>query len=323
MPYNSLISRTDVASLIPTDVSDEILSHVPGRSVCMQLATRLPNLTVNQRTMPVVSALPTAYFVTADTGKKQTSEVTWEDKYIYAEELAVIVPIPEAVLDDSSYDIWGQIRPMLEEAFAIAIDNAVLWGTNIPTNWSTALGAAGIQAVANAASQYIDASDYTDWYEAILGEKADGTAGLFGLVEADGFMVTGSVAHSSMKRKLRNVRDTEGMPIFTRSMQGSNQYDLDGAPILFPLTGVASSTYLMVAGQWDQLVYAMRQDLTYKVLDQAVIQDASGNIVYNLAQQDMIALRAVMRLGFALPNPINRMQETAASRCPFAVIQES
>jgi len=34
----------------------------------------------------------------------------------------------------------------------------------------------------------------------------------------------------------------------------------------------------------------------------------------------MVALRAVMRLGFALPNPINRMQQTAASRAPFAVL---
>jgi len=48
--------------------------------------------------------------------------------------------------------------------------------------------------------------------------------------------------------------------------------------------------------------------------------DGAGNIIYNLAQQDMVALRAVMRLGFALPNPINRMNPTAATRYPFAVL---
>jgi len=51
-----------------------------------------------------------------------------------------------------------------------------------------------------------------------------------------------------------------------------------------------------------------------------VIQDGSGNIVYNLAQQDMVALRAVLRLGFALPNPPTMMNETDATRFPFAVL---
>ena len=82
----------------------------------------------------------------------------------------------------------------------------------------------------------------------------------------------------------------------------------------------SSDLSLLISGQWDKLVYAMRQDITYKVLDQAVIQDGSGSIVYNLAQQDMVALRAVLRLGFALPNPPTMMNETDATRFPFAVL---
>jgi len=99
-----------------------------------------------------------------------------------------------------------------------------------------------------------------------------------------------------------------------------NQYELDGAPCLFPTNGAISATYHLISGQWNQLVYAMRQDITYKLLDQAVIQDGSGAIIYNLAQQDMVALRAVMRLGFALPNPINRMNTSAVTRFPFAYL---
>jgi HK97 family phage major capsid protein len=320
MPYNNIISRTDAAALIPENVSAEILSHVPQMSAVMGLARRLPDIPRKQQRIPVVSALPTAYFITGDNSLKQTSEVDWENKYLDAEELAVIVPIPEAVLDDSNYDIWAQVRPLLEEAFGIAIDAAVLYGTNIPTTWTTNLGAAGLIAVATAASSVISAAAYTDLYEAILGETAAAVSGLFGYVEDDGFMVTGSIAHTSMKRKLRNVRDVNGQPIFTRSMQGANLYELDGAPCVFPTNGAISSTYWLISGQWNQMVYAMRQDITYKILTEAVIQDAAGNIVYNLAQQDMVALRAVMRVGFALPNPINRMQATAASRCAFAAL---
>jgi HK97 family phage major capsid protein len=320
VPYNSVISRTDATALIPEDVSAEILAAVPESSAVMRLAKRLPDMTRAQKRLPVMSALATAYFVSGDTGLKQTTDVAWENKYIDAEEIAAIVPISEAVLDDANYDIWGQIKPSLIEAFGRTIDAAVLYGTNIPASWTTDLGAAGLVALILAASQNVSLAAYTDLYEAILGETAAGTSGLFGLVEEDGFMVTGSLAHVSMKRKLRNVRDSEGNPIFTTSMQQKNSYLLDGAAIDFPLNGAISSTYYLISGQWDKLLYSMRQDITYKVLDQAVIQDGSGNIIYNLAQQDMVALRAVMRIGFAAPNPINRMQSTAASRCPWAYL---
>jgi hypothetical protein len=321
MPYNSVVSRTDAAALIPEEVSAEIFKHVPQQSAVMQLARRLPNMARGQQRMPVMSALATAYFVTGDNSLKQTTKANWENKYIDAEELAVVVPIPEAVLDDVNYDIWGEVRPSLEEAFGIAIDAAVLYGTNIPATWTVNLGAnAGLIAAILGASHNVSLADYTDMYEAILGETGAGTAGLFGMVEKEGWLVTGSISHISMKRKLRNVRDVNGQPIFTRSMQGANLYELDGAPCLFPINGAISSTYYMISGQWNQLVYAMRQDITYKVLTEAVIQDGSGNIIYNLAQQDMVALRAVMRLGFALPNPINRMQAIAASRVPFAYL---
>jgi HK97 family phage major capsid protein len=267
-----------------------------------------------------MSALATAYFVSGDTSLKQTSEVNWANKYIDAEELAVIVPIPEAVLDDAAYPIWDEVKPEIIAAINVAITQAVLYGTNIPATWTVNLGAAGIIAGALAASQNVSAAAYTDLYEAILGETDAGVSGLLGLLEADGFLASAHLAHTTMRRKLRNVRDTDGKPIFLPSMQVRGQYDLDGAPCEFPLDGSLSSTYWLISGQWNQLVYSIRQDITWKILDQAVIQDGNGAIIFNLAQQDMVALRAVIRLGFALPNPINRMNQSATTRFPFAYL---
>lgn len=317
MPYNSLVSRTDAAALIPEEASREIMKNVAEQSSVMRLAKRLPNMSRAQYRMPVSSALATAYFVSGDTGLKQTTEYSWENKYIYAEEVAAIVPVPEAVLDDADFDIWGEVRESVEEAFGIAIDAAVLYGTNIPATWTTALGYAGIIAVATAASQVISLASYDDIYGAMLGQTGAGAAGVFGLLEADGFEATGTIAPLATKGLLRNCRDSDGNPIFPVN---SDITQLLGTPIIYPRNGAISSTYHAISGQWDQLVYSVRQDMTWKILDQAVIQDAGGNIVYNLAQQDMVALRAVMRLGFALPNPINRIQETAASRCAFAAL---
>ena len=321
MPYNGLIDRGDAASLIPEDVSKEIIKNVADTAWLLRLARRLPNMNRAQTRMPVANALAQAYFVTGDTGLKQTTELDWANRFIDAEEIAAIVPIPEAVLDDTDYDIWGEVKPELERAFQALINGAVLFGTSIPATWTTNMGAAGIVAGSTAAGNTISLANYTDLYEAVLGETAAGVAGLLMLLEADGFDASGHAASIAMKGRYRNVRDAGGQPIFLRSMQDRGQYEVDGAPIYFPKDGswqVAQA--LQISGDWQQLVYAVRQDMTYKILTEAVITDAGGNIVYNLAQQDMVALRAVMRIGFALPNPINRMNTNAATRFPFAVL---
>lgn len=311
MPYNNIIDRTGAEALIPEEVSREIIQSVPQSSAVMQLARKLPNMARAQRRMPVLSALVNAYFVSGDTGLKQTTEAAWENKYINAEELAVIVPIPEAVLDDADYDIWGEIKPRINEAFGKAFDAAVLYGTNAPADWPDDL-----LTGATAAGHIVTLGTGADLYEDVLGE-----GGTLAKVEEDGFGVTGHIAALTMKAKLRGLRDANGVPIFNSSVQERTRYTLDGTDLVFPLNGaVDASKSLLVSGQWDQLLYALRQDVTYKMLTEAVIQDAAGNIIYNLAQQDLVALRAVMRLGWALPNPISQVAQTEATRYPFSIL---
>lgn len=321
MPYNSVITRTDADALIPVEIARGIIKDTAEATPLLQLAQRLPNVPARQKTMPVLNALPTAYFVNGDTGLKETSEVDWTNITLTVEELAVIVPIPEAVLDDADYDIWAEIRPLLTEAFNVAIMGAVLYGTNIPATWTTALGAAGLFARATAAGHVVTAAAYADLYEAIMGETAGGVDGLLMTLEADGFMATGHIASVPLRGRLRNVRDLNGQPLFSANMQDRTRYELDGSPIYFPTDGVINDAVSWdFTGDWSKLVYAFRQDITYKIASEGIIQDAAGNIVYNLFQQDMVALRAVMRLGFALPNPVSRMNATAATRLPFAVL---
>jgi HK97 family phage major capsid protein len=309
--YNSQITRDDVGALIPEDVSREIIQGVPEMSAVMRLARRLPNMSRAQRRLPVLSALLTAYFVTGDTGLKQTTEAAWANKYINAEELAVIVPIPEAVLDDADYDIWGEIRPRIAEAMGIAFDQAVLYGTNAPSDWPEDL-LDGATAAGNA----VTLGSVGDLYDDIMS-----VGGVIGKVEEDGFMVDGHVAAMTMRARLRGLRDLQGQPIFLRVMQQATQYELDGAPVIFPRNGAMDPAQtLMFSGDWTQLVYSIRQDITYKILTEAVIQDNTGAIIYNLPQQDMVALRAVMRLGWQLPNPISRIQPVEANRYPFGVL---
>lgn len=321
MPYNDIISPANALALIPVETSNVIIKNVAQLNPILQMARRLPNMSRAQQSMPVQNALATAYFVNGATGLKQTTDLSWANVFVTAEEIAAIVPIAEATLNDSEFDIWGETRPAIEEALSVAVSGALLYGTNIPATWTTGLGAAGLFARATAAGNVVSAAAYVDLYAAIMGETAGGVDGLLMALEADGFMATGHIASIPMRGRLRNTRDLHGVPLFARDMQGAVDYRIDGTPIAFPTDGtVVDGTSWMISGDFGQLAYSMRQDITYKVLTEAVIQDQAGNIVYNLAQQDMVALRVVMRLGVALPNPINRVNQVAATRCAFAVL---
>ena len=305
-----MISRNDADALIPVETAKEILQSVPQYSAVMSLARRLPDMTAKQRNQPILTALARAYFVNGDTGIKQTSKMAWDKKSIIAEELAVIIPIPENVLDDAEYDIWGEVKPRLVEAFGIAFDQAVLYGTNAPATWPK-----GITVSAAAVGHVVNLGAGADLYDDIMAE-----GGLLSKVEEDGYLVTGHVAALTMKAKLRGLRDANGVPLFNW-IQDKACYSLDGTDLMFPLNGAIDPlSSQLISGDWSQLVYALRKDITYKVLTEAVITDDQNQIIYNLAQQDMVALRAVMRLGWQLPNPINRVNPNDATRYPFAVL---
>ena len=310
----ALISRTDLSGLIPEPVTREIIQGVTEGSAVLRMGRKLPNMTSKTQTLNVLDSLPMAYWVDGDTGFKQTSKQAWDKKKIYAEELAVIIPIPEAVLDDADYDIWGEVKPRIVDAMGQRIDEAILFGTNKPSSWRD-----DILTTATAAGNVVTrAASNPDLYQELLGPN-----GVWSKVEDDGFEVSGAMAAVKMKAMLRGLVDTNKQPIFKEigGMQNGTRYTIEGAPIDFPKNGAFDPTAaLMIAGDFSQLVYAIRQDVTYKILTEATIVDPTDNsVVYSLAQQDMVALRAVMRLGWEIPNPINYMQTTEANRCPFAV----
>ena len=101
----------------------------------MSLAKRLPNMSSNTTRMRVLDMLPTAYWVNGDTGMKQTSQMAWDNVYLTAAELAVIVPIPDSVRDDASVDLYGEIKPRVIEAISQCVDAATFFGVNRPAEW--------------------------------------------------------------------------------------------------------------------------------------------------------------------------------------------
>ena len=304
------IDRTGADALIPVQESNEIIQGIIAQSAVLSRGRRLQNMTSRQYRMPVLDMLPIAYFVNGDTGQKKTTNQAWDKKVITAEEIAVIVPIPEAVLDDAEYDIWAEVRPRIQEAFGKKIDGAILFGAEKPSSWRD-----DIVKTATAAGSVVTLG--SDLYTSIMGED-----GVIAKVEDSGYFVNGHMADISMRAKLRGLKDTTGQPIFRSDMQTGTNYTLDGAPMNFPNNGsFDKSKALMISGDFSQLVYSIRQDMTYKLCTEGVVQNTDGTIAYNLMQNDMVALRAVMRLGWEIPNPINALKTDKSKRCPFAYLK--
>lgn len=278
-----------------------------------------------QQRIPVLSALVSAYFLTGvdltarDTGLKQTSSQAWANVFLNAEEIAVIVPVPKSLVADIDYDFWTEVKPKIIEAFGVALDDAIFFGTNAPVTWPSS-----IVAAANSAGNLVvagtSAIDYLDDVNnAIIS------------VEADGYDCNGFWARKQVRGKLRGLRSTTKEFLFLAN-EGSpnsaiNTGTLFGEKIVFSNAGFSSYTtsaanYSMIGGDWTQGIVGVREDISMELFDTGVIQDNTGNIVFNLLQQDMIAMRATARFAFAVPNPINRQNQVAATRYPFFAVQQ-
>lgn len=305
------ITREQAEALIQEQLVNTIFQDVPKQSAVLSAMRKLPNMTSKQTKIPVLDMLPVSYWVNGDTGYKQTSQQAWDNVYLTAAELAVIVPIPEAVISDASYDIMGEVTPRVNEAMGQRIDQAILFGVNRPSEWQN-----DIITLARQAGNNVSASG------GITYDNIMGAGGLIARVEDAGYMVNTIIASVKTRAALRSLKDGNQRPLFVSDMKGSTPYAIDGTPLIFPMNGAFdASVAQMIAGDFSQAVYAMRQDITVKLLDQGVIQDpATKEIIYNLAQQDMVALRVVMRLGWAVPNPATRMNESRAN-VPFSYIE--
>lgn len=300
----TMITKSDTEAVFEAQVAREIIEGAIKQSTVLSLFRRLPNMSSNTTKLRVLDALPMAYWVDAEdnNGRKKTTKMAWANKYITAEELAVIVPIKEDTLADADVDLWAEIKPRLVEAIGKKIDSAVLLGDDKPRGFRMDL----LTSVINSGAQIEQGMDQT-LYSAINDAMVK--------VEESGYNVTGILGGVDLKGKFRMMLDTTGQPIAGTEIGNIPRFYVDN--------GAWDKTKAtMILGDFSQAVYAIRQDITYKILDQAVIQNPStGEIEMNLPQEDMVALRVVFRFGYQIPNGANALAPDEEARFPFAVIK--
>jgi HK97 family phage major capsid protein len=309
--YNTGIFRQTPPTtdpLVPEPLSEDIIQQLPEASSVLRMARTVPMSTRTQR-LPVLDVLPQAYWVSGDSGLKQTTSQIWKNVTLVVEELAALVPIPDAYLADTNIPLWDEVRPRLVEAIGRAIDAACLFGVNKPSTWPTAIVPAAIAA----GNVITDINQDIPKSVAQLAER----------VALDGYTnINGWLIRPGFKWRLLQVRSSgSGEPIYMPDLQNGRGGSLYGYPLEEVSNGAWDPTVAdLLLGDWSMAIIGTRQDITFKMFDQGVIVNDSGQVIYNAAQQDGQIMRVVMRLAFATANPVTNLQANSASRYPFGVL---
>lgn len=304
------ITRADALALLKEASVGDIIQEATQSSAALSTFRNI-RMPAKQHRMPVLAALPDVGFVgesaTAASGVKPQSKVNWENKYLTAEELAVIIPIHENVIEDQEFDIWGQVRPLVAEAFGRKLDEAVFYGTDKPASWTDAALIPGAIAAGNSvvAGTGVDLAD--DFNEA------------FGQVEDEGFDVNVAYAGRNIRRQLRGLRDANGNPIYLDGLRSDNNTaQIFGQELYWVRNGSWDrDESVALVGDRDKAIIGIRSDMEVKLLDQATL--GTGASAVNLAERDMIALRFKFRVGFATAAP-KFTREGGDNPYPFSVI---
>lgn len=293
--------------VLPIEYSRELIRGVLGRSKALELGRRLPDMRGKTTKLNVLSSLPLAGWVGLTNNvpnAKPLSDLAWEGVDLVAEEIAVIVPISINTLRD--VENWVDVVPEISEqvvgAFQQVIDATAFFGVNspFPTASLPTGGIVGGAGVNNTVTW--DGQGGTSFYNAINEAMAK--------VEANGYVPTAILGGPSLNSAFRAA-------ITNLGILSTDQGQIGALPRHIDLTGgFNESTAFAIVGDFRYLVYAFREEMEMRLLSEATLSD--GTNTYNLAQQDMIAFRFTMRLGIAVPNPVNRLG--AANRYPFAVI---
>jgi HK97 family phage major capsid protein len=302
---------SDFSALIPLDLGREIIQEAKDQSAVLSLG-RVQRMAAGQQDTPVLSALPSAAFVTAPLFAKPATEIQWSSLRITAEEVAATLPVPNATIDDARFNIWGEIRPALAEAVAKCIDDAVISAVGAPPSFP----AGGVLGAAAPPIQVEDPPDQPDTVQAISDAMS--------FVEATGLEVSGTAARTTVRGALRNLRSTQGEWLLVPPTGGGALGSLWGNPLAYTKIGFTpAASPDLVVGDWTKLVIGLREDIRFDISTDGVLRNtATGAVTVSAFQDDVSIMRVYMRLGYAIGRPVvNRPNGTQGVGSPFKSVK--
>lgn len=298
-------SGADAGFLIPEPLANEVirLSSV-GYGKARELFAY--NLLTQGNTKRVTALGSTLSVFWVDEGeKKPSSQPSFDIVTLALKKLVTIVPMTEESVEDAGVDLTGLVAQLIREAIDKEVDLQFFMGDG--TVWTGIFNDTSIPTTELAAND--DGSKMRP--EDIIALADNTPLGVNGR-----YLMHRTVL--SRVRTLRQNADGTGDYLYN-PLGGGDAGTLNGWPVEL---AEAAPTYaqtlgtttpnlpIMMFGDFKRgVAYGEKSEVRLKMLDQATITDTDGTTVINLAEQDMIALRAVQRVGFkvTLPSAMRRL----------------
>ena len=311
----AITARSNIAALIDQENQNLIWEEAAKESFALRHLTKVAMSSDTMKLRQVLSVNTPGAFLNGDTARKPSYNMDFENKVITAEEVAGIYVFEEASLEDTSFDLMGQARKFAAEKIALAVDYAVFRGVGAPASWAD-----GLHEGAVAASQVIDLADAA--YDGSGPGKDLATAynDLLGLVEDNDHTPNLVLVRPSQKRALRNLRDLNGNPVYSVTLQGGDAgRQIWDTPMEYVDNGSfgapGADSLVAITGDFSKGVLGIRTAVEWKLLTEATItkdttitngtdpDQVVREVDYSLAEQDMLGLRFRVRLGFQVMTP--------------------
>lgn len=245
----------------------------------------------NTRKIPTLSSALSVVW-TDEAESKTSKQPTFSVVTQTLKKLAVIIPFTEEILEDSAINLTQLVATLVAEAISKEEDNQFFAGTGSP--WTGVLNTAGVNTVTmgtgDTAFTNVDADDLLDMQDSTPSGALAG---------AKYYM------HRTVYNVIRKLKTDDGAYLVTKPTDGAPamlwNYPIELSDAFPSVSETAEDTaFILFSNLKKSCIFGDKQQIRVKMLDQATITDTDGETSINLAEQDMVAMRFVERVGFVV-----------------------
>jgi HK97 family phage major capsid protein len=247
----------------------------------------------NSRKIPALGT-SVSVFWTGEEAKKKSTQPKFNIVEQTLKKLAAIVPFTEEILEDSAINLTQLIATLFAEA--VSKEEDIQFFAGVGTPWTGILNNGNVnvsyQAVVGVAN--VDADDLLDMQDEIPTGALNGAK---------------YYLNRRTLNQIRKLKATDGHYIWQGPKDGTPgtiwnfPYELTDA-LPAPSEVETGDNYIIFGNLRMSCVFGDKGgQLRIKLLEEATINDTDDATGINLAEQDMVALRIVERVGYVLALP--------------------